>query len=59
MIADTIQELVEPDWTSGHKPLYKIFDRYEPHCDRAEAYKEVGGRSRYRCQHKLNPLERV
>jgi hypothetical protein len=57
VLADTIQELVEPDWKSDHDPIYRIYDKYEPHCDRAEAYKEVTGRIRYRCVHILTPLE--
>lgn len=34
-------------------PKYYIYDLMAPHCSRARAYRQIGGKIRYRCRHEL------
>lgn len=51
MLVEELKNQIDPDWVSGHKPIYKIVDRLIPHCEKSESYRQIGGIMRYRCRH--------
>ncbi len=52
-LREFLDENIAEDWRSGHRPVYRLFDQYTPHCQLAQPYREVGGRMRYRCRHDI------
>lgn len=50
----TLAELIHKDWTNDTiEPVYRLYDLYEPHCDKAAPYPETGGAMRFTCRHEI------
>ena len=55
MLKETLEEHIDPEWTSNITPKYKVYDLESgPHCDQARTYRQMGGKLRYTCTHPCN-----